>query len=122
MALATPTTAEVRLTITTSLSDAAVDQFVADAVLMAEPCTTIETFSAAKQKAIIRFLAAHLISMNDASARKTQESIGDASESFSTPVLGANLSGTTYGQQAIALDSSGCLSKIGKVPMTFKVL
>lgn len=122
MALATPTTAEVRLTITTGLSDDAVAQFVADAVLMAEDCSVIPTFSEAKQKAIIRFLAAHLISMNDASARKTSEKIGDASESYSTPVLGDNLRGTTFGQQAIALDSSGCLAKIGKMPMTFKVL
>lgn len=122
MALATPTASEVRLTITTTLSDEAIAQFVSDAVLMAEPCSTIPTFSEAKQKAIIRFLAAHLISMNDASARKTSESIGDASESFSTPVLGSNLRGTTYGQQAIALDSSGCLSNIGKTPAIFKVL
>lgn len=122
MTLATPTASEVRLTVTTSLTDAAIDQFVGDAVLMAEVCSVIPTFSEAKQKAIIRFLAAHLISMNDASVRKTSESIGDASESFSTPVLGDALRGTTFGQQAIALDSSGCLANIGKTPMTFKVL
>ena len=122
MALSTPTTSEVRLTITTELSDDAVAQFVADAVLMAEPCTVIETFSEAKQKAIIRFLAAHLIAISDASARLSSEKMGDASESYSTPVLGDNLKGTTYGQQAISLDSSGCLSRMGKTPMTFKVL
>lgn len=122
MALATPTASEVRLTITTGLSDDAVAQFIADAVLIADDCSSIAGFSEAKQKAIIRYLAAHLISINDASARKVSESIGDASESFSTPVLSDNLRGTTYGQQAIALDTSGCLGKTGKTPITFKVL
>lgn len=122
MALATPTASEVRLTITTTLSDDAVAQFVDDAVLIAEQCSSIATFSESKQKAIIRYLAAHLIAMNDASARKISESMGDASESFSTPVLGDALRGTTYGQQAITLDSSGCLAKVGKTPVTFKVL
>lgn len=120
MAISQPTPSEVRTVIKTAITDEQIQQFIDDAVLMTENCDIIATYSEAKQKAIVRWLAAHLIA-TQAPAMKSQ-GIGDASESYESPITGEGLKGSRYGQQAILLDPSGCLAKQGKVKSTFEVL
>lgn len=119
-----PTATEVRAIITTSLTDAQIDAIAADALLLVEACSSFTSYSDARQTAIVKWVTAHLIASSNATGggALTQKSLGDASESYARPMLGVGMGGTTYGQQAIALDTSGCLAQIGKIKATFKVL
>lgn len=121
---ATPTVAEVRLIITSAQGDDAIQSAIDDAGLLVEPCVTAMADNRAK--AIIKWVAAHLLfSMSGATgAAKSlaSKSLGDASESYARATLGDQLGGTTYGQQALLLDSNCCLLKLGKRPASFKVL
>lgn len=121
---ASPTPSEVKVTIKTLLSDEAIQQFIDDAVLMVEPCTVIATFSEAKQKAIIRYIAAHMIatSGDGTEGRMTSQKIGDASETYEAGTLGQGLKASSFGQKAIEMDTSGCLASLGKQRIQFKVL
>lgn len=117
MPLATPTATEVKAVIPVTLADAAVDAFIADAVLVAEGCPAVAGYSEAKQKAIIKYLTAHLIACTPhgiGMTNVTQKSLGDASESFGSAPVGTDLRSTSFGNQAIMLDPSGCLERVGK--------
>lgn len=123
MALATPTATEVKAIIATTLGDAAVDAFVADALLFVEDCPAVALVSASKQKAIIKYLAAHLIvCSNPTLATVTQRSLGDASDSYAVAPAGNDLRSTTFGQQALLLETSGCLEGLGKRKAFVEVL
>lgn len=119
-----PTVAQVRAIITTSLTDDAVTAIIEDAALMVEHC--ISSLAEARQTAIIKWTTAHLISSMSGSTggKKTLSSfkIGDAQENYVQATLGEAMKGTTYGQQAIALDPNGCIANIGKRKVSFKVL
>lgn len=119
-----PTIAEVRRIITSAQDDAAVQMAIDDAGLLVEPC--VSSWSDARATAIIRWMAAHLLSsMSGASGSSkslASKSLGDASESYARATLGDQLKGSTYGQQALTLDSGCCLLKLGKRPASFKVL
>lgn len=123
MALTTPTATEVKAIIATTLSDAAVDAFIADALLLVEDCPAVELVSTNKQKAIIKYLAAHLIvCSNPKLATVTQQSLGDASESYAAAPVGNDLRSTQYGSQALLLETSGCLEGLGKRKAFVEVL
>lgn len=124
MSIAKPTVASVRAIIDTKLTDEQLESVIDDAVLFAEGCPMVATYDEARQRAIIKWLTAHMIASTNATGggALTSKSLGDASESYARPTLGVGLSGTTYGQQAIALDPSGCLANLGKTRMMFKKL
>ena len=114
MALAKPELSAVRAIIGTDLSDPQVQSVIDDAALLAEGCPKIAGYDAARQAAIVKWLAAHLIASTARTGVLTQKSLGDASESYARAQTGMNLSGTSYGQQALALDPSGCLARLGQ--------
>ena len=60
---------------------------------------------------IERWLAAHYFSVVNPNTL-TSKSIGGASKSFQSSPVTTGLSGTVYGQQALSLDTSGCLEKL----------
>jgi uncharacterized protein DUF4054 len=122
MPLTQPNAAAVRAIIETSLTDDQVSSVIADAALLAEGCPAVAGYDPDRQSAIIKWLAAHLIASTARSGVLTQKSLGDASESYARPATGLNLAGTSYGQQAIALDPSGCLARLGQQRAFFKVL
>lgn len=126
MALSLPSVEDVRAIIETSLLDGAIETLIEDAALIAEGCPAIETYSDARQAAIIKWLTAHLIDQSgksvEGSGKITSERIGDAARTFASGTLGAGILGSSYGAQAAALDQSGCLSDLGKRRATFKVL
>lgn len=121
MSVSTPSVAEVRTIISTTLADASITAIIADAALLAENCPVIEGYSVALQKAIVKWLAAHFISAQKG-GQLMQKTLGDASESYAAPQTLMGLNGSVYGQQAILLDASGCLERLGKLKVKFKVL
>lgn len=68
------------------------------------------TLTAAKLELIERWLAAHLYKMSD--QQLSSKNTSKAGGSFRA-AGGLNLDGSTYGQVARGLDSSGCLAVIG---------
>lgn len=102
-----PTATEVKAIIATSFSDALVTELIEDAVLIAEACPALVSSSAAKQKAVVRWISCHLISLSS-SGQRSQEAIGDASESYTSNSanFGEGLKGTVYGQRALLLEPS----------------
>lgn len=120
--LSTPTVDEVRSVITTSLSDAQVLTMIADAALVVSRCPSIADAPESVQSAVVRWAAAHLIAIREPSGLVTQKSMGDASESYARAPLGVGLSGTFYGQQAILLDPTGCLERLGRQRAFMRVL
>lgn len=89
--------------------------------MIAEGCPVTATYAVTRQAAIVKYLAAHL-ALSALGGQKTQRALGDASETQAPGVLGMTLSGTTYGQQALALDTSGCLARLGRPGAKFEVL
>lgn len=121
-----PTASEVIALTGTDFSEAVVDAIIADAALIAEGC--ISTYSDGRQTAIIKWLACHLIaSTNGASGSGsgsvTSSKLGDASESYAKSALtGDGLQSTHYGQQALLLDTNGCLARKGRPPASVEVI
>lgn len=111
-----PTPTEVRVIITTPLDDTSVQVFIDDAAMIADQCPKVATYPIAQQKAIVRWLTAHLLANANkgAAGQLTSKSLGDASESYASGSAGVDLASTSYGKQAIALDPSGCLERVGK--------
>jgi hypothetical protein len=113
----------VRVVIATALTDPQVQALIDDAALIAEACPMVATYEAARQKAIVKWLTAHLISQQSGKGGQlTQKALGDASESYAAGTMGMNLGGSRYGIQALALDPSGCLAQLGMRRASFKVL
>jgi hypothetical protein len=120
MAVEKPTAADVRAIIATALTDQQIGALIDDAALLAEKC--IEALSAERQKAILKWLTAHLIASTGPGGVKTSSKLGDAQDSFARASLGTGLAGTTYGQQVLALDPNGCLVNVGKVKAFMETL
>jgi len=116
MATQKPTVAVVRLIVEGDFSDIQVQSVIDDAALMVEAC--VANYSADRQSAIIRWVTAHLFSMMPEGRFVTSSKLGDASESYSAPKLGDSLAGSPFGQQALMLDTSGCLARIGRAIAT----
>ncbi len=123
MPLAVPTPDDVRVIITTALTDPQITALIGDAALIAEACPAVAAYDAIRQAAIVKWLTAHLISQQSGKAGAlTQKALGDASESYAVGTMGMNLQGSRYGQQALALDPSGCLAQVGQRRAYFKAL
>lgn len=123
MSVSLPSVAEVRAIITTSLEDDQVQYYIDDAALLVEDC--VSSLDEARQKAIVKWTAAHLIASSPAGATRvvTSQKLGDASETYATgQVTGAGLGGSAYGIQAMSLDPNGCLAGLGLRPIIFDVL
>jgi hypothetical protein len=121
--LTKPTVAAVRLIITTTLVDASVQAFIDDAELIARGCTVVAGYEEEVQAAIVKYIAAHLISVQSGkSGVLTQKALGDASESYASGAMGDMLKASRYGQQALLLDPSGCLANLGKRRVSVKAM
>ncbi len=118
MTIAQPSVDDVRVIISTSKDDTAISAYITDAVLIAEGCPAIAEMSEARQQAIVKYLTAHLISTAPGAGGGgvlTQKSLGDASETYASGMLGMGLESTPFGIQALAFDTSGCLRTLGKI-------
>ena len=116
------TTTELELIYETDLTDPQLQAFLdaADAVVTDNLSTS--SLSASTLKQIERFIAAHFACMRDPISLRSK--IGDA-ESWNFPAsvttaFGKGLNLTPYGQQALILDSSGLLSRLGLIKASFR--
>ena len=107
--MARVTDAEVKAIIDTSRS---VDPFITTATLLVnEELAASTTLSSSRLQQIELYLAAHFVAVTEERGALTASEKGDASEDYGIQV-GSGLNGTRYGQQAIALDTTGKLASI----------
>jgi hypothetical protein len=100
---------DVKVIIDTELSDSIVEAFIDDANLLVTNVLGSSSLSSDTLKSIEKWLTAHFL----ASARERQpqeEQVKDAKTKY-TGMYKTGLESTSYGQQALALDSSGLLLK-----------
>lgn len=125
MSLELPTVADVRVIITTTLTDDQITDQITLAEALASQCSGVSNASTTIQAAIVKYITAHFIAMISGGGGVVQsETLGDASKSYAVaqPSSGAGLNASRYGQQAVMLDTTGCLAKLGKPGIKFKVL
>lgn len=112
--MARVTATEVREIVTTSLTDAQIDAFIASATLIVDrysaECSDADT---ATLKEIERQLTAHMLTASDKSQRLASRKFGDSSASYFTQ-SGLNLDSSQYGQNVKMLDPCGILADYGK--------
>lgn len=117
--MAYTTAAEVKEILTTSLSDAAVEAYIAVATDMIADLTTTN-LDTTRLELIERWLTAHLIAVTK--ERQTQEEeVGEARAKY-TGKFGMNLQSTTYGQTASMLDTTGALAELGKKKIMIRAI
>ena len=102
---------DVKAIITTSLTPDEVRTYVTDANALVNNTLSGEGLSESLLGTIEKWVAAHLIAVTK--ARQPQyKKIGDGAESY--PKLGLKMEASTYGQTALAFDTSGKLANLGK--------
>ena len=111
------TDAEVKEIIDTSLST---KPFIKVASLMVDQHLVDQGLSEDLLKEIERWLAAHFTAVRD-QLIKSEETL-DAKVTYQVGQSGKGIESTSYGQQAISLDSSGKLAGLSKKPATFAVV
>lgn len=79
--------------------------------LVTEVCAATGAYTAARLALIETWLAAHFVAVRD--PRYMSENMGGASASYQAQI-GMNLSLTTYGQQAMLMDTQGGLAYLDK--------
>jgi len=104
------TDAEVFAIIDTTLTD--IDVFINTANMMVTSWLETAGLTDETLKEIERYLVAHVLSVNDPRAKSMGIS-GAPYESYQGQ-WGKGLEGTSYGQMAILLDTSGTLNQIAK--------
>jgi hypothetical protein len=103
--------ADVQAIMATSLSEAQITPYITDANALVNAILGEEELSDALMETIEKWTTAHLIAMTK-SRQPQYKKIGDGAESY--PKLGLNMQSTTYGQTALAFDTSGKLANVGK--------
>lgn len=100
---------DVKLILDTDLSDAIVEAFIDDANLLVTNVLGSSSLSSATLQSIEKWISAHFIaSTRDRQAQ--EEEVKDARIKY-TGKYKTGLESTSYGQQALALDTSGLLLK-----------
>lgn len=101
---------EVKEVCETSKSDSTVQAHIDTAQLVVDETLASSGLSEARLDKIVMYLAAHFLSLSEG-AEVRRSKMGDADESYVTPngkMQGFQI--TRYGQQALALDTSGKLA------------
>jgi hypothetical protein len=108
--------------LTSGFTDAQIQIYLDDAVLMVEHC--VGGWTEARYWAIVRWVTAYLMDniSKGGAGGLASDSLGDASRSYFTGALGAGLAENGYGLKALALDTTGCLQRIGKGKATVEVI
>ena len=108
--MARVTATEVRVIITTSLLDAAIEAYIDIANSMVTNTVTCG-LAAAVLKEIERWLSAHLISITQERVG-IKERLGEAEITYAGK-FGEGLKATSYGQMVLQLDTCGSFAKLG---------
>lgn len=120
MAISLPEASDVIALTGTKLPEPVVEAIINDAALMAYDCLADQ--SEEMQIAVVKWLAAHLVSMagGGSSGMLTSRRLGDASKTYAVSASGDGLKGTVYGRQVIAL--LPCLSTLGQSTVSIEVI
>jgi hypothetical protein len=111
---------EVLDIITTSRVD--IQPFITAANLLVTDVLGSSDLSTEQLKEIERWLSAHFVSISDGgSGEVIEREVGETRIKYAT-ITGKNLGTTRYGQQALFLDTTGLLSKVGKGRARFDAL
>lgn len=116
------TPADIRTIIETSLSDIQINALIAQARIIGGDC--LAKYDDERADAIVTWMTAHLIASTSltGSGVVTSDKLGDAQRSYARATLGDGLKGTTYGQQAMLLDTCGCLARLGRARASVEVI
>jgi hypothetical protein len=116
MSRATPT--EVRVVISTSLSDEQIQVWLDMASLIVDNyATQCSSASEAVLKTIEILLTAHFIAIGPDQARYLKsKTIGSSSETYQFSATGGGYSASAFGQQALLLDPCGILPTLNQAP------
>jgi hypothetical protein len=107
--------AQVKEIIETSKSDTLLDtQFIVTANLYINEHLLDVGHSEEMLGKIELYLAAHFVAVSDSRGALIVDAYGDAREEYSEGVYGQGLLMTSFGQQAISLDTSGVLAGLAE--------
>jgi hypothetical protein len=103
---------DVKCIITTTKTSEQIEPFITAANLMVSDVLSGSGQSSALLKEIERWLSAHFVAIDDGSARRKSEEIGDASAEYEGKT-DMGLKFTRYGQQVLLMDTSGLFAQVG---------
>ncbi len=89
--------------------------FIETATLIVDEQLVSKGLSDARLKQIELYLAAHFVTLMEEKGSLVREDVGEARQSMWGVSLGTGLTMTRFGQQAIALDTSGTLSNMATI-------
>lgn len=121
-----PSVADVRaiIVIPASVTDEVVEGFIDDAEALVSQCSAVASATDVVQKAILKYVTAHMLAnLYGTTGALQSKALGDASKSYGSGsrTFGTGLAGTHYGQQALLLDPTGCLARLGRQRAFIKV-
>ena len=114
------TATEVKDVITTSLTDVQVDTFISTANVMVNAHLSGSGLGEGLLTEIEKYITAHLIAMTK-DQKPMEVEIDGVKEKYQGKT-GMNLQATFFGQIAVALDSTGKLSMVGKGRTSIKAI
>ncbi len=94
--------------------------FIDVAHLIVDENLLSEGLTAARLTQIELYLAAHFTTVTEEKGSLTSSEGGDSKDTYFTRELGKGLAMTRYGQQALALDTSGVLAEVSSVSGALK--
>ena len=107
--MARVTQAEVEVLLPTDITD--ISAYITAANLLVTDLLDGKGLTDARLKEIERWLSAHFLAMREEGGGIEKHKIGDTEAEWAT--LGKSLEMTRFGAQAIVLDTTGILSKLG---------
>lgn len=122
--MARVTAETVKEIITTSLSDEVIDSnHIETAHIFVDEYLASEDLSVNMLEKIELYLAAHFVALSEEGGPLTRDKLGDADTSFAN-IFGGGLNSTRFGQNALALDVTGTLSRLSttKLKADFRVV
>lgn len=114
------TTEEVAAVLPSGISVPDISPFISTANLIVEENLVGKGMSDARLKEIEKYLSAHfaMVTTGELKLRK----VGDATDEFARTSMIEGLRGTSFGQQAVSLDSSNTLIDIDKKDSSFEMM
>lgn len=112
---------DVKTIIQTTLSDSEVDRFIQTANRYVDDRLGSSGLSSEILEEIELYLSAHFLAMREEYGGLDRQTLGDGTDSYKG-TAGTNLGWTRYGQQAMALDSTGKLRASGKLKARFSTM
>ena len=110
------TVSQVKEIITTSIEDAVITSNFIDTANLFVDEHLLGELSEAMLAKIELYLAAHFVALTEEGGGVVRTSFGDSADSYAN-IYEAGFQSTRYGQQALALDTTGTLTRISKPTM-----